>query len=195
MNRTIGVVLAAIVLLALLAYGGARYLVGKLDGSGPFAPAENLRTLSSEHIGLAFSYPDRYIATTTHEGNAERTWHAITLLPAGYEPPLGGEGPPTIHVQEVPNPEGLPLEQWIRGDNRSNFKLSSDGSLAQTTVGGEPALAYRYSGLYENDAVAVAHGAKVFVFSAGWLAPEDRIRTDFAYLLDTVVFLSPESAQ
>jgi len=90
----------------------------------------------------------------------------LVLLPKGYAPPQGGEAPPAISMSVFSNVEGLSLEQWIKGDNRSNFKLSQDGVLASTTVGGEPALAYTHSGLYETDAVVVSRRGKLFLFEA-----------------------------
>ncbi len=171
--------LAAVLVLA----AGAYFFV-------PSAPVSESRIFESTHLGLKFEYPSSYEATSTHMGNAERGWHAVVLLPAGYTPPQGGEGPPAITVQDIPNPEGLALEAWILGDARSNWKLAAqDGGLGSTTVGGEPALSYKHSGLYETSAVAVAHGDKIYLFEAGWLTPEDKIRTDFEKLLDTVQFI------
>ncbi len=165
------------------------YLVSKLDGTGGVtAPQSDLTAYESEHFGLSFQYRNVYVATTTHAGNGEREWHVLLLLPEGYVPPQGGEGPAAITVQDIPNPEGVSLEQWVKSDNRSNWKL--DGTEPQaTTIGGKPALTYRHSGLFEFDAAAVAHNGKIYLFEAGWMAAEDKIRTDFAKLLSTVQFL------
>lgn len=171
-----------------IAFATSRYLVSRLDGTGRVqTPQNNLLQYASED-GLSFMYPSTYELSSRTEGNGERQWDVLVLLPAGYQAPQGGEGPPAIVVGVYPNPEALGLEQWVRGDNRSNFKLSSDEGLTPTSVGGKPALAYRHSGLYETDAVAVAAGDTVFVFSAGWLDTSDAIRSDFQNLLKTVQF-------
>lgn len=191
MQKAIAVVVAIVVVLGALWWGFSSYLVSKLDGSGGItAPQSDLTVFEDAHIGLRFVYPNTYVATTTHLGNAEREWHQVTLLPAGYVPPQGGEGPPAITVQDIPNPEDVGLEAWIKGDARSNWKLAADpGGLGSTRVGGEYAMAYKHSGLYETSAVAVAKNGKIYLFEAGWLTPQDQIRQDFDALLESVEFL------
>ena len=90
-------------------------------------------------------------------------------------------------VWNAPVSNSISLEDWLRSDSRSNFALS-DQVLTPTTVGGQPAVAYRHSGLYETDAVALIREGQVYLFSAGWINAEDRIRTDFKELLQTVQF-------
>lgn len=155
------------------------------DKSG--IPAGMLQYSSEE--GVSFLYPDTYELSSRTEGNGERAWDVLVLLPKGYVPTQDGEGPPAIALSIFSNTEEYPLETWIKGDAKSNWKLAAEGAeLARTTVGGEPALAYRYSGLYETNAVAVEHKGKIFLFEAGWMAPEDRIVGDFQKLLNTVEF-------
>lgn len=182
-------ILAGVLVIGALAYGvafvTARYLASRLDGT--HAPKPHMMQYSSED-GVSFMYPATYELSSRTEGSAERRWDILLLLPAGYVPPQGGEGPPAISVGVFANPEGLGLEQWVRGDSRSNFKLSSDAALAPATVGGMPAVAYAHSGLYEADAVAVAASGKIFLFEAGWHTPSDAIRTDFQSLIKTVQF-------
>lgn len=153
-----------------------------------FTPAPVQELYSSED-GVSFSYPPSYELSSRTDGNGERSWDVLLLLPKGYVPPQDGEGPPAIALSVFINVEGYPLETWIKGDAKSNWKLAVEGAaLERTVVGGEPALAYRYSGLYETNAVAVAHGGKIFLFEAGWLKPQDRIVGDFQKLLSTVHF-------
>ena len=121
---------------------------------------------------------------------AERQWHVLVLLPDGYVPPQGGEGPATIVIQHVPNPEGTSLEDWVKGDSRSNYKLAAEGAaLEPVTVGGQVGVRYQHSGLYETDAVVVARGNDIFLFSASWLTPQDATRAELQQLLSTVEFL------
>ena len=79
----------------------------------------------------------------------------------------------------------------MRTNDASNFIFSLDGVLRPTTVGGHDARAYRYSGLYENDAVAVMGNGAVYFFSAGWIAEDDPIRADFQTMLESIRFNSP----
>jgi len=167
----------------------SQYLVSRLDGTGGVpAPQESMQQYSSED-GVSFMYPDAYELSSRTEGNAERQWDVLVLLPKGYVPPVAGEGPPTISMSVFPNTEGLSLEQWVQGDARSNWKLIVDERASRPmTVAGEPALWYHYSGLYEVDSVAVMHDGKIYLFSGDWLDPQDQIRADFNNLIETVQF-------
>lgn len=152
-------------------------------------PAQSALRFESAEFGLSFLYPQTHQVKLHTEGTAEREWNVLTILPKGYVPPVAGEGPPVISVAKYPNPEGLSLEAWVKGDARSNWKLAAeDGGLGSMTVGGKQALAYRYSGLYETDAVAVAHNGNIYLFSVGWMTPEDTLRGDFDTLLQSVMF-------
>jgi hypothetical protein len=155
------------------------------------APGANpIQVYSSSELGISFEYPaaDYHINLHT-EGTAEREWHTLVLIPKDYaEAPGGGEGPPAIAISMFDNIEGLSLEQWVRGDARSNFKLSNDQRLASTSIGGSPALKYSHSGLYETDAIAVSRGSKIYLLSVGWLTPQDLTRADFQDLYTSLQF-------
>jgi len=179
--------LSIVAIVLVVAVAGFLLWQGGVTPGTDGIPAGMLRYSSEE--GVSFLYPDTYELSSRTDGNGERSWDVLVLLPKGYVPPQNGEGPPAISVSVFSNVEGYPLETWIKGDAKSNWKLAApDATLKNTTVGGEPALAYRYSGLYETNAVAVARGGRLFLFEVGWLAPGDRIVRDFQNLLDTVEF-------
>jgi len=182
------VVLAiAIVAVAALAYWGfSVYLVSKLDGRGTLPHSQNLQLYSSED-GISFKYPSTYVLSSHTQGNAEYQWDELVLLPGGAVVPQGGEAPPGITMSVFDVPSLISVAQWVKGDARSNYKLSGS-ALASTTVGGEDALYYTHSGLYEADAVAVRHGTKIFLFEGQWSDAQSPLRQDFANLLDTVQF-------
>lgn len=187
-------IVGLIAVLGLLAYGIAfgvsRYLVSKLDGTGNVeTPAGGMLTHRSSELDMSFHYPDKYEVTTQKSGSGAQAWEALVLLPKGYVPPQGGEGPPTITIARYPNTENLSLEEWVKTDSRSNWQLADqDGGLGSTRIDGEEAFAYRHSGLYETSAVAVLRGGYIYHFSAGWLSPEDPIHAEFSALLDSVQF-------
>lgn len=189
MGNKILIGLVVLVVAAGAWFGASRYLVSKLDGTGGVtAPQEKdpMVTYTSPELGITFAYPEqRYTLSVHASGNAEREWHTITLVPSSFVPVEGGEGPPSMSIAAYSN-EGVTLEQWIRGDARSNFKLSPDDTLTATTLDGHPAYTYRHSGLYETDALAVLVGTKVYVFEAGWLAVGDQSRADFVRILGSV---------
>lgn len=147
---------------------------------------------TSDEFVIAFEYPANYTLQTHEQGTDERTWNTIVLIDSEMLQSAmdngASEGPPGIAVQIFDNVEAYTAEEWIKGMSYSNYKLSTDGVLANTTVGGEPALAYRYSGLFENDAAVVAHGNNIYMFTADWLTAEDATRRDLGRVLESVTF-------
>jgi hypothetical protein len=103
-------------------------------------------------------------------------------------PPQGGEGPPAITIEIFQNNlDNQTTEGWIRNSSFSNYKLSSnEGILASTTVDGEPALSYRWSGLYEGTTIAVAQQDWVYAFSVTYLEMGADIIQDFVQIMKTV---------
>jgi hypothetical protein len=142
----------------------------------------------SEEIGLEFSYPNTYTLTTRHDSFAGAEIHVLTLINASTTVPDMSEGPTAISVIEIPVSESVNLEQWVRNASISNFNLSPDKLFTPESVDGEDGLAYRYSGLYESDAVAVEHEGKIFLFAVSWIDQKDVIRSDFQDLLNSVEF-------
>jgi hypothetical protein len=156
--------------------------------SNTVAPPASL-TYHSEHVGLDFNYPTTYTLTTRHDSYAGAEIHVLTLLDASVQVPDMSEGPAAISIIEIPITATTTLAQWVRENSISNFYLSPDQTLSSTTVGGVDALAYRYSGLYESDAIAVEHGGKIFIFAGAWLDANDAIRADFKNILASVTFI------
>lgn len=177
MQRYIPIALIVVV----LAVGG--YLLWSEAGSG-------MEKYQSSTQGIRFEYPNSYELTQERERDAERPWHVIVLADRDTVPaPENGEGPPVIAMVIIDNVENQSLEEWVRTSTFSNFQLSGGGELASTTVDGEDAITYRYSGLYETEAIAAVQGGKIYLFSVGWLDENDRIRQDFESILASVDFI------
>jgi hypothetical protein len=186
--KKFGSVLAVLVALFVAYYAFSLYIVSKLDGTGGVqAPATTMQQYSSED-GVTFQYPDTYRLTSQTNTAGGFTWDSLVLIDKNYVAPVNGEGPTAISMSVFDNAEGLPLEQWIKNEPRSNYKLSAEGTPTKGAIGGKESLAYQYSGLYENDAVAVAHNGKIFLFSDSWMQTVDPIRQDFNKILSTVQF-------
>jgi len=150
-----------------------------------------LLTFTAFEGDIAFQYPETYAVEEATEDFGGDPVRLIILSDVSAEVPEFGEGPPTITIQIVRLPPNVQLDSWVRTNDISNFVFSLDGRITRTIVGGADAMAYRYSGLYENDAVAVAGNGVVYLFSAGWIAEDDRIREDFRTVLESVRFNSP----
>jgi hypothetical protein len=184
LDKTVLVVLLAVITVAGLVYGGARYLVSKLNGQG-YVPTQSTLTQYSSEDGISFMYPDTY-ELSSHAGMPGEG-DVLVLLPMGAHVPANSEAPPSITMTVARN-VAVPLEQWIKTSPLSNFALSSNKQLASTEVGGEPAFEYEHTGLYETDAFAVKHGDKIFLFEGSYNNPADRIHYDFQQLVSSVQF-------
>ena len=153
------------------------------------------KTYQSEVFGLSFSYPTNYFVVETDTSSGERIQHLITLIEdttenralMGGEAP-GREGPPSITIGIYQNDLDIyTTERFIHDTSYSNFKLS-DGVLTPTEIGGEVALAYHATGLYENDNVVGARPGYVYMFTINYLLPSDPIVDDFASVRSSIVF-------
>lgn len=152
-------------------------------------PNSAVSDYSSQELGIHFSYPKQYAFNFRHDSFKGMEIHVITMLDTMVVVPDMSEGPTAISLIELPITPTSTLEAWVQNNSISNFYLSPDKTFSPTTVGGQPALAYTYSGLYESDAVAVQHAGKIYLFSASWLDAQDPIRTDFKNLLSSVTFI------
>jgi hypothetical protein len=150
----------------------------------------NMELFMDPTIGISFGYPDRYVVEQDAPWWEEGYLHSIMLTDkdAGT-PPSDSEGPPTINIDVYArDSSNRTIEDWIRGDSRSNFQLSSDGMLTQTSLGDIEGLSYSWDGLYRGDSIAIMENGRIFVFSVSYLAPEDRIKADFEGIVSTVLF-------
>lgn len=178
----------AIAFVLLVALAGLGYFLPAMQTTSP-------RTYGSETYGISFSYPAKYLVTEFEEGTGERGRHTLVLIEdteenrailAGERP--GTEGPPTIVVGIFQNDlDGYTAESFVKNTSFSNFKLS-DGALEEATVGGEGALRYDATGLYENKNAVVARTKYVYMFTAYYNSPDDPILSDFEEVLASVSF-------
>ena len=190
-------ILMGVAALAVLA-GGGYYLYNSAAPETPESTNGNaeekvvLTTFSSDELGLSFDYPASYTLETQADGNEERSWTTLIMVETSileeYEASGAMEGPPAITVQVFDNVEEYELEEWITTTSYSNYKLATDEVLLQGEVGGEPARAYAYSGLYENNSIVVAHEGKIYMFTVSWLTQDDKNIYDFGNLLESVNF-------
>ena len=137
---------------------------------------------------LSFSYPRTYTLTErsdSFEGNPIRV---LTFIDSSISVPDMSDGPEAISIIEVPNPQNLPLEQWVKEKSISNFSLSPDQKLSPSTLGGAPAVSYTHSGLYESKALAAEHNGTIYLVSVGSVNPGDAIYRDFQNIVNTLHF-------
>jgi hypothetical protein len=153
------------------------------------------KTYTNESFGFSFRYPENYVLEDRGNiGTGHRGHHVIILTDSavGAVPedseglvPSAAEGPPAITIDIFQNLEAYDALTWVKGSNDSNYKLG-DGTHEAANVDGVPAIAYRASGLYESNNVVFTEGDAIYKFSVTWLTVEDKIRNDYAGILDTV---------
>lgn len=151
---------------------------------------------SSEKFGISFKYPKNYFLTEIDESSGQRRRYVIIImedtpfnrsLVAGEIPDT--DGPPTITISLFQNNlDNYTVRSFIEGTSFSNFKLS-DGVLNEIKLGGEPALRYRATGLWENENVVVALPDYVYMFTVFFNSPDDHLVKDFDGILKSVRFI------
>lgn len=181
-------------IIALLVIAGGVYYFYSHEAEAPVV-VEEQNIYASAALGVGFAYPDGYFVVERDASTPQRTHHFVMLLEdtphnraivAGEAPET--EGPVAISMDVFDNVEDATLEQWVRGNSNSNFKLSPDDKLTETSLGGVSALAYTWDGLYAADAVVVAHEGRIYLFSVTWIDAASPMRSDFTDVLKTVQF-------
>lgn len=172
-----------VVIVAAFSFTGRRVIPQNGNQSPAGSPL-----YSSTRYGLSFAYPNIYVLSEVDApGSGMREHHVITLTNKEDLPlPADGEGPPSITVDIYQNNlDKLGTEGWIRNSSASNFKLS-EGRLASTTIGGLPALSYRWSGLYNGTTIATAQPNWIYVFTVTYLEMGAPIVQDFVAIRNSV---------
>lgn len=145
-----------------------------------------------DDAGIRFEYPRTYTFESYPLEDESTSWNSLMLVRTKekLEAEANGasEGPVAITIGIFPNDANLSAEAWVRGDPHSNYALSNNQPLKPITVGGESAVSYTHSGLYESDAVVAAYGRFIYLFEVGWMDANDSIRADFQNLLKSVQF-------
>lgn len=198
MNRDIVVGVAIIVVLSITAYfflerGSVEKEVLPLEA---VTDESSQKTYSNDTYGVRFEYPATYYLETKEESEPGRTHISIILTEDTDENRMLREGTTTIpregpisitfdvYQDTIASPT---LVEWLKETPASNFDLS-DGTFENTTFGGEPAVRYRWDGLYQADTIAVAHGDYILSGTVTFIAPTDSIRSVFESIIKTVTF-------
>lgn len=111
-------------------------------------------------FGFHFTYPaDRFVAieATDYPPDVEAvgaiqiwtTQHDRAIKAGEYEG--GTEYPANVSVTVQPNPNRLPLKDWVQQTDW----LTGTRDITETTVAGQSAIAFQSSGLYEQENVAL----------------------------------------
>lgn len=198
-NRSLIFLLAGIAILMIA--GGVYYLTTRPKDTPPAevetpvteipeeteaASVKTYRTAS----GLSFMYPSTYVAISPEmlDLRAEEVVNLFDRddyedLESSTEP---REGPPSISLQVFDNPDNQSAGAWIQDHAGAVNYDDTLGRLQPRRISGEDAVAYRFTGLYEGDAMAFVANGKMYLFMVTWMGPNDRIRDDFEDVLNSI---------
>lgn len=191
----------ALVIVGILGFAGYMYF------NSAQTPAENTEsaTYSDTALGLAFDYPtgdSGYVLEEKQpsEGETKLLRTVILMESADHaritsNPPVGGEGPPVIAIHVFKNEaKQFPLDWAMDNQEYSNYNLKMSADESELVIGGANAIGYMADGLYASENVIVAHGEYMYVITGQFLDTDSKLRLDFKPLLESVRFVSSESA-
>lgn len=175
----------------LVVFGLVGILPNPLTLNTPQEPAVSITGYASTTLGFVFGYPENYELREFPLVNGDEKWTAITLVDKDIlksaQENGASEGPPMIAIQIFNNPKKLSAKDWLTSSQFSNFSFSN-GSLSTTTVAGEEAWGYIYSGLFTTDVVVTTHNDKIYMFLVDWITEEDINRRIFDEIISSVIF-------
>ncbi|MFA7309550.1 MAG: hypothetical protein WC050_01460 [Candidatus Paceibacterota bacterium] len=190
-TRYLPLVALVVIIIAIIA-AGLSVLRAPRTVSGTIDPL--VKTYASQDYGIIFLYPKTYFVVERDATSSAGVTHIVTLF---EDTPTaraivngtmeGTEPPPSITVHIYPNTKGVSTASWARTARESNFDLG-DKTFINTTLGGEPALLYRWSGLYEGITIARARPKRIYAVSVMYLSKEDPIMTAFGVVASSTTF-------
>jgi hypothetical protein len=172
-----------IILIIAVVLGGFWFAKNKISSS-----PEPVQKYSSSQYGISFSYPENYVLSEQDISNPElQAHHSIILMrKEDLPPPVDGEYPPSITIDIYPNTSGT-AEAWARTSPQSNFN-SGEKVISNLTIAGEPAISYRWSGLYEGTTIATVKSNTLYVLTVTYLEMGAPIVQDFVTIRDSIKF-------
>lgn len=179
-KTVLGVLL--VLILVLTAVGAVRFSGKRAVQSSDIRVATS--TYSNTSLGISFMYPDSYALQERDITINKDEVHIITLTQKGVVIPENGDGSTAITLSVFTTVKGVSLPGWLQAT------VGAEGSFdyQKATLGGETALEYTATGLYESDNIAAIHSGHGYIFSSTWSSHEDHILKDFSSLLSTVSF-------
>lgn len=188
MDNRIGLVVVGAIGVLILGYA---LWVGAPEPVSPTPSTESKMSYAVPELGISLLFPDTYTYIVSADTYNEKDMRVVSFLKKeDFEHvPQQSEYPPGITLVIVERADEKTLEQWVRTEQLSNFELSQNKILTATTVGGKLAYEYSFSGLYENDAIAVAHNGRVYLFFAAWNTAGDATRADMQAMVQSVTFI------
>jgi hypothetical protein len=185
MNKSITPVIIS-VLVGIVLGAGAMY-IGQSQKNQEAVVAKSYKTFASETSGVSFTHSSDYDVKETNPSANRQT---ITLTAKNASTPTAAnpsEAPTSITIDIYKNGLGSKtLADWVKAAPESNFKQSSDGYVASTTIANRPALTYSWDGLYAANSVVLARNKDVIMVTMTYISATDPIWKDYATVLQTL---------
>lgn len=185
-----------ILILIIILIIGVAYFTDNLPKTNP-----NLSRYSDPNIGLEFVYetgPDGYVVDERMPVDLGELVKVIILHRTEdtlKEPPMNGEGSPTITISVLTNDLKESPRTWAdKKTDYSNINLKT-GDVQETMVGGEGAIRYMSDGLYASENVITSYGDYIYVITGQFIDSESDIRQDFQPILDSIRFIKNSSQE
>lgn len=95
------------------------------------------------------------------------------------------EAPPAITIQAfLKTSTTTPTIDWVKTSRYSNYVQG--GAVETWKTDERDVVAYTFSGLYENDAIALSYGNYILMFTASWMTDSDPMRADLLNMIATL---------
>ncbi len=155
----------------------------------PTVPIDpNTQTYQNSQYGISFSYiggDDGYVLVPSPEfGPLSLMLYDADDWADFVKSTDPREGPPGMSADVFLNVDRESASEWIMRGERSNYDRSR--GYEKVKIGGYDAVRYGASGLYEMDYAVIGTDRYMYVLSASYFTPEDKIRSDFNALLNSI---------
>lgn len=139
---------------------------------------------SSKIMPISFSYPQDYIVTEKVDTITIMLKEDYQSLQSGERE--GGEGPATISIRVVDNPNNPGPRTWAEQyPQQSNYNLRTSG-VAEVTVSGLSGISYSADGLYPNRNIVFATDSRLFYINGSYMDEESPLYRDFGAIVESI---------
>ncbi len=183
--------LIIIIIVAFIAVGAYLYVdtarVNDVEVDGGEILLETEKRYTNDQYGFSFIYPTSYFLEERRETEEGNTHLALVLTEDTEENRLVREGKTparegpvaiVIDVYDLSKSSAPSLMEWLKDTPASNFHLS-DGTFANVTLSGTPAVSYEWDGLYRGRTIAIAREGVILSLTETFTGASDPIRSIF----------------
>lgn len=152
-------------------------------GNKPFGE-NSPRVFSSTIMPLSFEIPEGYIIKERIDTIIIMREEDYQSLQSGERE--GGEGPPTITIRVIDNPNNPSALDWVEQyPPQSNYNLKTS-EVTERTISGYKAISYEADGLYPNRNVIIETDYRLYYINGQYLDKNSELYRDFEPLVNSI---------